>query len=164
MHDNFPGKAYRYKAVQTESPGHTSRYETPSLFDEVVEKGKTHFLTDDLKEKRIDGTGWTTVPNPDGVAALAEALSGINGESQQAIARTGLDLISLLLEKNRAYGDSARQPISCFAKDIDTRTRMAVRMDDKISRLMRGDNTTFNEDAVKDLAGYLILYLSLEER
>ena len=100
---------------------------------------------------------------PAGIDLLVTALRGEKGSSQQAIARTGLDLIVLLLEKNAAYGDSARQPISCFARDIDTRTRMAVRMDDKISRLMRGDNDTFNEDAYRDLAGYLVLYLSLED-
>ena len=27
---------------------------------------------------------------------------------------------------------------------------------------MRGDNDTFNEDAIVDLAGYLVLYLSLD--
>ena len=94
---------------------------------------------------------------------ITEAAQGLYGPSQQRIAQTGLDLIAMLLEKNRAYGDSARDPVACFAQGIDTRTRMGVRMDYKISRLMRGDNTTFNEDAVKDLAGYLILYLSLED-
>ena len=34
-------------------------------------------------------------------------------------------------------------------------------LDDKISRLARGDNSTFNEDAAVDLAGYLLLFLSL---
>lgn len=96
------------------------------------------------------------------VVRFLEALRGEHGDSQRAIARTGLDLIVLLLDKNRAYGDSARDPVACFAKGIDTKTRMAVRMDDKISRLMRGDNATFNEDAYRDLAGYLVLYLSLE--
>lgn len=95
--------------------------------------------------------------------ALRKALEGEYGLSAQRIAETGLGIIELLLQKNAAYGDSARNPVECFAKGIDTRTRMGVRMDDKISRLMRGDNSTFNEDAVTDLAGYLILLLSLDE-
>lgn len=94
---------------------------------------------------------------------LQQALDGRHGPSQQAIAETGLELIVLLLDKNAAYGDSAREPLPCFVHGLTARQRMAVRMDDKISRLVRGDNTAFNEDAYRDLAGYLILYLSLEE-
>jgi hypothetical protein len=97
------------------------------------------------------------------VSTCLAALDGKQGASARQIAQAGVALTALLLEKNRAYGDSARQPIAVFAQGIDTRTRLGVRMDDKISRLMRGDNETFNEDAVVDLAGYLVLYLSLDD-
>lgn len=137
MPDNFPGQTYRFRPVEELWAGGT----------EVEEDEEPDFSDGDEVGP---------------LETLSKALNGDFGPSQQAIARTGLDLILLLLEKNRSYGDSARQPLACFAKGIDTRTRMAVRMDDKISRLMRGDNTTFNEDAAKDLAGYLILFLSLD--
>ena len=98
------------------------------------------------------------------VRKFLDAMSGGQGESAQAIAHTALDLICLLLEKNRSYGDSARKPVAVFAKGIDPATRMGVRMDDKISRLMRGDETVFeDEDTVQDFAGYCILLMSLRQ-
>lgn len=60
----------------------------------------------------------------------------------------------MLLEKNKAYGNSALDPIRCFSKaPIDEQIR--VRMDDKLSRLARGQAA--GEDVERDLLGYLIL-------
>ncbi len=61
---------------------------------------------------------------------------------------------ALLLEKNAAYGDSALSPIRCFSKS-DAIETIKVRLDDKLSRLMRGSNA--GEDVVLDLMGYLVL-------
>jgi len=63
-------------------------------------------------------------------------------------------LKAMLLEKNRAYGSSALSPVRIFAKS-DTVEQIRVRIDDKLSRLMRG--SAAGEDVVKDLLGYLIL-------
>lgn len=60
----------------------------------------------------------------------------------------------LLLEKNRAYGNSALNPIRVFSK-ADPVEQILVRIDDKLSRLSRGEAA--GEDVVKDLIGYLIL-------
>jgi hypothetical protein len=62
----------------------------------------------------------------------------------------------MLIEKNIAYGDSALNPLRVFAKDIDTRAQILVRLDDKLSRLSRG--SAAGEDVILDLLGYLILY------
>ncbi len=98
----------------------------------------------------------------DDIRTFLDAMSGGQGESAQAIAHTTLDLLCMLLKKNHSYGDSARNPVAVFAKGIDPATRMGVRMDDKISRLMRGDETVFDEeDTVQDFAGYCILLMSL---
>ena len=58
------------------------------------------------------------------------------GRAPQAVFQLG----ALLLKKNAAYGDSALNPVMVFAgSDIDPITRMGVRMDDKLSRLARGN-------------------------
>lgn len=76
-----------------------------------------------------------------------------NGE---AILRECSSLAEMLIEKNIAYGDSAMNPVRVFARDIDARAQILVRIDDKLSRIARGHAA--GEDAVLDLLGYLILY------
>jgi len=65
-------------------------------------------------------------------------------------------LKSLLLEKNKNYGNSATQPLRIFSK-ADPEEQLRVRLDDKISRLSRGAGVTAAEDTEQDLLGYLIL-------
>ena len=60
----------------------------------------------------------------------------------------------LLVEKNRAYGDSALSPVRIFSK-ADPVEQIKVRLDDKISRLARG--SAAGEDVILDLIGYLVL-------
>lgn len=62
---------------------------------------------------------------------------------------------ALLLGKNKAYGNSALDPVRIFAKDLDAEAQIRVRLDDKLSRLSRGADA--GEDTVLDLIGYLIL-------
>lgn len=62
----------------------------------------------------------------------------------------------LLRTKNAAYGDSALSPIRIFSK-LKAADSIAVRIDDKLSRIRNvgiDDNT---EDSVMDLLGYLTL-------
>lgn len=69
--------------------------------------------------------------------------------------REELDSIGeMLIEKNRAYGDSALNPVRIFSK-ADPLEQLNVRIDDKLSRLQRGQGDT--EDTEGDLIGYLIL-------
>jgi len=65
-------------------------------------------------------------------------------------------LADFLVEKNRAYGNSAAQPCAIFAKRIDRLAQIDVRIDDKLSRVQRGSEYP-GDDTIKDLAGYLIL-------
>lgn len=67
-------------------------------------------------------------------------------------------LKALLLRKNKAYGDSALNPIRVFSK-ADPRTMIEVRIDDKLSRLLRGhelEDESFDQ-TIEDLLGYLVL-------
>jgi len=60
-----------------------------------------------------------------------------------------------LIEKNKAYGNSALNPIRIFSK-ADTKEQLNVRLDDKLSRLCRGKEYPGDDDEL-DILGYLIL-------
>ncbi len=102
----------------------------------------------------MDLTNWTEV---------FEALEGKHGDDQRAIAEQGLAVIAMLLEKNRAYGSSAFDPIRVFAKGLSALDQIHVRMDDKLSRLARG-HAIDGEDTIYDLAGYCVLELVARRR
>ena len=71
-------------------------------------------------------------------------------------------LADFLAGKNRRYGDSALNPVRIFSR-ADAVEQIRVRLDDKISRLARGDGRA-SEDAVLDLLGYLVLLRIAERR
>jgi hypothetical protein len=64
------------------------------------------------------------------------------------------EIREFLISKNQAYGNSAVEPVRVFSK-ADAVEQIRVRIDDKISRLMRG--RADGEDTELDLLGYLIL-------
>jgi hypothetical protein len=68
----------------------------------------------------------------------------------------------MLIDKNRAYGDSALEPARVFSK-TDTIEQLYVRIDDKLSRVQRGHEYP-GDDTIFDLIGYLILLLIAKER
>lgn len=87
------------------------------------------------------------------VSPSPEQVSGITA-TQAAISEECDALKALLLEKNRAYGDSAVNPLRIFSK-ASPEEQINVRLDDKLSRLARG--SAAGEDVELDLMGYLIL-------
>lgn len=90
------------------------------------------------------------------LTALSLAIAGEHvAPAAQSIAEVVVQLGALLLKKNTAYGDSALSPIEVFARGMSPSQRMAVRMDDKVSRLARG--AADGEDVEMDLAGYIVL-------
>ncbi len=74
------------------------------------------------------------------------------------IARVCDDVKQMLLDKNAAYGDSASDPLRIFSK-ADKLEAIRVRVDDKLSRIQRGSGYPGDND-VRDLVGYLLLYLA----
>ena len=80
----------------------------------------------------------------------------INPENfiEEEIVRICGEIAEMLIEKNRAYGNSALEPVRVFSKS-DEIEQLNVRMDDKLSRIARGSNA--GEDPEWDLTGYLIL-------
>jgi hypothetical protein len=78
-------------------------------------------------------------------------------ESQRLIAEVTDEFRDFLIMKNEQYGDSAIDPVRVFSK-ASPEEQLKVRMDDKLSRLVRGDDRLEpDEDIVKDLLGYWIL-------
>ncbi len=69
---------------------------------------------------------------------------------------------TMLKEKNKKYGNSALHPVRVFSK-ADAKEQIKVRLDDKISRLVRGTGDE-TEDIYLDLTGYLILYMILDRK
>jgi len=70
-------------------------------------------------------------------------------------------IADLLVSKNKAYGDSALNPVRIFSQ-ASRIEQLNVRIDDKISRIQRGTDYG-DEDTVRDLIGYLVLRLIAEE-
>lgn len=64
-------------------------------------------------------------------------------------------IAEMLEEKNAAYGNSALDPLRVFSR-AGTIEQIKVRIDDKLSRMARGDGSA-SEDTLRDLVGYLAL-------
>lgn len=91
-----------------------------------------------------------TMPVPADFAPTAQDLM------QDAISRECDEMKAFLLAKNRAYGNSASEPVGIFARRFDVLAQIDVRIDDKLNRLKKGSEYP-GDDTVKDLIGYLIL-------
>ena len=65
------------------------------------------------------------------------------------------EMSDFLIEKNRAYGNSALDPVRVFSKS-DNVEQLMVRIDDKLSRFARGNEFPGDND-IDDLLGYLVL-------
>ena len=80
-------------------------------------------------------------------------------ETQDKIRKTMKEVLDLLIQKNKQYGDSAMNPTRIFAKG-SAEDLIRVRIDDKLNRLLQGDNSIErDEDVILDLIGYLVLLL-----
>jgi len=85
------------------------------------------------------------------------ATNAVTTESEREIRAVCNEIAEMLVEKNRSYGDSALNPLRCFSKEASGIEQLNVRMDDKLSRLLRGNGNHWKEDVEKDLMGYLVL-------
>jgi len=76
--------------------------------------------------------------------------------SSDKIKEVGDYVVNLLLEKNKAYGDSALNPANIFAKGsaVDS---LCCRIDDKLMRIKNKGIDDKTEDTLVDLIGYFIL-------
>lgn len=69
----------------------------------------------------------------------------------------------MLVSKNRAYGDSALNPVNIFSSGnaVDS---LCARLDDKLMRIKNRGINDETEDTVVDIIGYLILLKCAIER
>lgn len=113
-----------------------------------------------LKEQK-----WTNLKNlpknaPDGQVGFGVAQQPIGDiAAHLQIQSMGQEIIDMLLKKNIQYGNSVLSPKRIFSK-ADTSEQIKVRIDDKLNRLISGDDSIeSDEDVIFDLIGYLILLL-----
>ena len=78
-------------------------------------------------------------------------------KTEYLIKKIGKEVIDLLLEKNKAYGDTANDPPKIFSK-LSAKEGILARIDDKLSRIKQVGINDQTEDTMLDLIGYLILY------
>ena len=93
---------------------------------------------------------WDEGGSWDELSKLAE-----EAPSGRDILEAGIDIITLLLKNNLAYGNSAIEPLRLFS-NATTEEQILVRVDDKLSRL-KNNQTYPGDNDVDDLIGYLIL-------
>lgn len=105
-----------------------------------------------------------TITNPPPEALPREPVPGAfveiefgRTEPEATIRDVCRELADLLVEKNRSYGNSALEPLAVMSR-LTARERLAVRIDDKLSRIARGHEYP-GDDTLRDLAGYLVLAL-----
>jgi len=77
--------------------------------------------------------------------------------TEKAIKEVITEVKDLLIEKNRAYGDSAISPSNIFSNG-DALDSLGARIDDKLMRIKNTGITDKTEDTLIDLIGYLVLY------
>jgi hypothetical protein len=77
--------------------------------------------------------------------------------TEELIKEVGREVVMLLLEKNKAYGDTANKPPKIFSK-LSAKEGILARIDDKLSRIKTVGLNDKTEDTLIDLIGYLILY------
>ena len=83
--------------------------------------------------------------------------------TQNKIRKAGKEVIELLIEKNKSYGDSALEPANIFARG-NAVENLCARIDDKLMRIKTQGYRGYGEDNIKDLIGYLILLkIAIEE-
>ena len=80
-----------------------------------------------------------------------------NKDTSELIKEVGREVIMLLLEKNKNYGDTANDPPKIFSK-LSPKEGILARIDDKLSRIKNSGINDKTEDTILDLIGYLILY------
>lgn len=79
----------------------------------------------------------------------------LNNNTEKDIWDVCNDMAWFLIDKNRAYGNSALDPVRIFSNS-DNVEQLKVRIDDKLSRFARGTDFPGDND-IDDLIGYLVL-------
>ena len=84
-------------------------------------------------------------------------------KTEELIKEVGREVVMLLLEKNKAYGDTANKPPKIFSK-LSAKEGILARIDDKLARIKNRGINDETEDTLFDLCGYLVLLILSEEQ
>lgn len=117
---------------------------------EIVEEGYSNVM----RGQEMPKIGSLFDPPDAEERAHVRELLGISS-FEQSVRRHTDRIANLLIEKNKAYGDSALNPVRIFSK-ADRTEQLYTRIDDKISRVQKGTDFA-SEDTIDDLIGYLFL-------
>ena len=101
-----------------------------------------------------NGTYFTISVHPQTLGIFTNTLTITNDDLNNGVT-------NFLVGKNRAYGNSAEEPIGIFAKRLDQLAQIDVRIDDKLNRLSKGSEYP-GDDTIKDLTGYLVLRMAIQ--
>ena len=71
-------------------------------------------------------------------------------KTDELIKEVGREVVMLLLEKNKAYGDTANNPPNIFSK-LSPKEGILARIDDKLSRIKKVGINDKTEDTLLDL-------------
>src|SRR5574344_724696 len=74
---------------------------------------------------------------------------------KEKILKIAKEIVTMLVEKNRKYGNSALEPCRIFSKS-SALEQIYVRLDDKLSRISNRQSDE-DEDVINDMIGYLFL-------
>lgn len=89
--------------------------------------------------------------------AVREERVDYESSTQDTIREICDGIRDFLLDKNAQYGDSAINPVRIFSKASPIE-QLLVRIDDKLSRIEKGDDRIeSDDDVIDDLIGYFIL-------
>lgn len=92
-----------------------------------------------------------------GVREVIERAEADPSDTQELLREICDDMRDFLLDKNAQYGDSAINPVRIFSKASPIE-QLLVRIDDKLSRIEKGDDRIeSDDDVIDDLIGYFIL-------
>jgi hypothetical protein len=83
--------------------------------------------------------------------------NAMSEETEEQIKIVCDNLAEFLITKNRAYGNSALNPIRIFSKSENSSNSLLIRCDDKVNRILNSNE--LRENDCKDLCGYLILIM-----
>ena len=121
------------------------------MTEEKINEEKENKYGQPMQQRNVDMRQTPYLGGAKGVDTLTQ--------TQKEITEVMNELKVLLIKKNEQYGDSVLEPIRIFSKaSIDEQVK--VRIDDKINRLLQGDDSLeSDEDVIKDLIGYLVLFL-----
>lgn len=132
----------------------------------MEQRGRTHYVLWRPKGSDCQPMRFVTGKSPERAEAKADAAissyvfsTDDNGDTSDApmadkIAETCDAIKAMLVEKNKAYGNSATEPVRIFSS-ASSDEQLLVRIDDKLSRIARGK--AMGEDVIDDLIGYLVL-------